>query len=102
MQRKYASNPSVLLCDSMPSIEFWFLLHFLNTNRYFATSEDVISVLQKHIPAFSKLQSFLSKETWVNTLLKDEKLEIAISNAISIGDDGESYSRLHKLFALMD
>lgn len=42
MRRKYAKNPSVILCDSMPSIEFWFLLHYLNTNRYFATSDDVI------------------------------------------------------------
>lgn len=102
MRRKYDSTPSVILCDSMPSIEFWFLLHYLNTNRYFATSDDVISVLQKHLAAFSKQQSFLSREAWVNELLKDEKLHIAISNAISIGDEGESYSHLHKLFALMN
>mgnify|MGYP000205209928 CR=1 FL=1 len=102
MRRKYEGNPSVLLCDSMPSIEFWFLLHFLNTNRYFATSDDVISVLKKHIPLFSKQQSFLSNETWVNALLKDEKLKSAISNAVSIGDEGESYTHLHRLFALID
>lgn len=101
MRRKYDGNPSVILCDSMPSIEFWFLLHYLNTNRYFATSDDVISVLQKHLTAFSKQQPFLSREAWVNELIKDEKLEVAISNAISIGDEGESYSHLHKLFALM-
>ena len=102
MRRKYEGNPSVLLCDSMPSIEFWFLLHFLNTNRYFATSDDVISVLKKYIPLFSKQQSFLSNETWVNALLKDEKLKTAISNAVSIGEEGESYSHLHRLFSLMD
>lgn len=29
MQRRYSNNPSVISCDSMPSIEFWFLLHYL-------------------------------------------------------------------------
>lgn len=101
MRRKYAENPSVILCDSMPSIEFWFLLHYLKTNRYFATSEDVIKVLQKHIPTFSKQQSFLSKESWVTELLKDEKMKTAIANAVSIGEGGESYSHLHKLFDML-
>jgi hypothetical protein len=36
---KYAKNNNVILCDSMPSIEFWFLLHYLNTNRHFGTSK---------------------------------------------------------------
>lgn len=102
MQQRFANNPSVILCDSMPSIEFWYLLHYLNTNRYFATSNDVISILQKYLPSFSKQQSYLSKESWVNNLSKDEKLRTAISNAISIGDKGESYSHLHKLFDLLD
>lgn len=26
MQKKYAGNEQVILCDSMPSIEFWFLI----------------------------------------------------------------------------
>ena len=30
LQKKYEGNASVLLCDSMPSIEYWFLLHFLS------------------------------------------------------------------------
>lgn len=100
MLHKYSGNPAVIICDSMPSIEFWFLLHYLNTNRYFATSNDVISVLQRFIPRFSKQQSFLSKDSWVNELVKDEKLTTAITNAISIGDGGESYSHLHRLFEL--
>lgn len=27
MQKKYAGKEQVILCDSMPSIEFWFLIH---------------------------------------------------------------------------
>lgn len=98
MRRKYAKNQSVILCDSMPSIEFWFLLHYLNTNRYFATSDDVITVLRRFIPDFSKHQSFLSKETWVSDLLSDNRLDTALDNANAIGTEGESYSKLPKLF----
>ena len=86
----------------MPSIEFWFLLHYLNTNRYFASSDDVIALLHRFMPNFSKQQSFLSRDNWVATLLADNKLSTAISNAIAIGDEGESYSNLHKLFAFLN
>ena len=101
MRRRYADNRSVIICDSMPSIEFWFLLHYLNTNRYFASSDDVVTTLHRYLPAFSKQQSYLSKENWVATLLSDNKLTAAINNAIALGENGESYSNLHKLFALL-
>ena len=86
----------------MLSIEFWFLLHYLNTNRYFATSDDVITVLHRYLPTFSKQQSYLSKENWVATLLADNKLTTAINNATAIGEEGESYFNLHKLFGLIN
>lgn len=100
LKRKYADNPAVILCDSMPSIEFWFLLHYLNTNRYFATSDDVIDALHRYMPNFSKHQSFLSKEAWVSELLADNRLDTAIANANTIDMEGESYSRLPKLFEI--
>lgn len=101
MRRKYAKNPSVILCDSMPSIEFWFLLHYLNTNRFFATSDDVITVLRRFIPNFSKHQSFLSKGTWVSELMRNDKLGFAISRAIKL-NAGESYSNIYKLFGVLE
>ena len=97
MRRKYAKNPSVILCDSMPSIEFWFLLHYLNINRYFATSDDVIIVLRRYISNFSKRQSFLSKEVWVSELFTDGKMNQAIIRAKEL-NAGESYTNLHLLF----
>ncbi len=101
MCRKYANNPSVILCDSMPSIEFWFLLHYIKTNRYFTSSEEVINLLRRYLPNFSKQQSFLSKSEWVTSLVADNKLEDAMNNAKGIGNDGESYSNVYKLFELL-
>lgn len=102
MCRRYAGNPSVILCDSMPSIEFWFLLHYINTNRYFASSDDVIAALLRYIPNFSKRLSFLSKESWVADLITDNRHDTAITNANTIGLEGESYSRLPLLFEIIE
>ena len=100
--QKYKDRKDVIICDSMPSIEFWFLLHYLNTNRYFATSDDVIDVLHKYIPDFSKQEKFLSKEKWVADLLADHRLETAIQRAQAFGTEGESYSNLPKAFEVIE
>lgn len=47
-------------------------------------------MLRRFISDFSKLQSFLSKETWVVELLRNDNLGFAISRAKSLGT-GESY-----------
>lgn len=100
--QKYKDRKDVIICDSMPSIEFWFLLHYLNTNRYFATSDDVIDVLHKYIPDFSKQEKFLSKEKWVADLLADHRLETAIQRSQAFGTEGESYSNLPKAFEVIE
>ena len=100
--QKYKERKDVIICDSMPSIEFWFLLHYLNTNRYFATANDVIDVLHKYIPDFSKQEKFLSKEKWVADLLADHRLETAIQRAQAFGTEGESYSNLPKAFEVIE
>lgn len=98
MRKKYANREDVLICDSMPSIEFWFLIHYLNTNKYFATSHDVVQVIRRYISDFDKHESFLSKEKWVTELLAEGRLETAIGRAENFGTDGESYSNIYKAF----
>jgi len=33
--KKYIRKENVIFCDSLPSIEYWFLIHYKNTNKYF-------------------------------------------------------------------
>ncbi|MDR1458920.1 MAG: RloB family protein, partial [Bacteroidales bacterium] len=35
LRNRYKNNKNLLLCASLPSIEFWFLLHYLDTGRHF-------------------------------------------------------------------
>ena len=38
LKKKYEKNGNVILCDSLQSIEYWFLLHFEDTCRHFLDS----------------------------------------------------------------
>lgn len=96
MRMKYASNPNVLLCDSLPSIEYWFLLHYVNTNRHFGTSKAVIAELVKHIKEFDKTEVFLKNQKWVDDMVAEKRLEQAHERAKTFGTDGESYTNVWK------
>ena len=100
MKEKYANNERVLICDSMPSIEFWFLVHFLNTRKYFKDSEAVIRVLKKFIPEYAKTSAFLEKIKWVTDLNAGEKLDSACNRAALIGPKDESYSEIYRAIEL--
>lgn len=90
---KYKDNPNVMLCGSMPSIEYWFLLHYEKINRYFGTSKRVIKVLNKHME-FEKTEKFLSKPSWVETLLASGRMQQALRHADELGTNGESYTHV--------
>lgn len=96
MRTRYANNKDVLLCDSLPSIEYWFLLHYTNTNRHFGTSKAVITELVKHIKDFDKTETFLKNQKWVDDMSADKRIEQAYERAKAFGNDGESYSNVWK------
>lgn len=101
LRKKYSKKKNVLFCDSLPSIEYWFLLHYCNTNKYFNDSKSVERALRRFITQFEKKKDFLEKEKWVLDLSKDGKLENAIERAVSFGEVGQSYSNIYKVFELL-
>lgn len=96
--QKYNNNESVLICESMPSTEFWFLLHYVNTNRAFRNSKAVERELRKHLNHYKKEKHFLEKDSWVGKLCEEEKLQTAIERATDFGKRGASYSTIYKVF----
>lgn len=102
IRKKYARKKNVILCDSMTSIEYWFLLHFENTNRYFKDSAVTEQELKKYIPDYEKKVKFLQNAKWVAGLCADKKLETAINRAKKFDHSGESYSDVYKAFELLD
>lgn len=101
LRNKYAKNKRVLLCDSMPAVEYWFLLHYENTNRYFGTSKATVQSLRQYIPDYDKSEQFLSNRKWVADMSGDGKLEQACERTRKFGIEGQSYSRIHEIFAII-
>lgn len=86
------SNGMVTVCPSMPSIEYWFLLHFVDNTNLMKSYREVANLLAPYLkPCFNNpttpLKKLLKKEkslrdaTWVEKLCADGKLEIAIERA---------------------
>ena len=96
LKRKYGQKKNVIFCDSLPSVEYWFLLHYRNTNRFFASSAEVERELRTYIERYEKRADFLEKEKWVADMCSDQKLETAIQRAKDFGENGESYSNIYK------
>lgn len=98
LQKKYEGNTSVLLCDSMPSIEYWFLLHFKHTTRHYGTSKAVIRELKKYIPQYDKTEQFLGNQRWVEEMTGEGRQEQACEYADKMDTTGGSYTRVNKVF----
>lgn len=78
---KYEDVEEVLICDSMPSIEYWFLLHFAYTTKEFVNCDEVVRDLKNHTADYSKKKSYLEKDKFFKQLTSNGGLNKAISNA---------------------
>lgn len=96
--KKYSKKKNVIFCDSLPSIEYWFLLHYQNTNKYFYNSKAIEKELKAFMENYDKKNIFLEKEKWVSELCSDNKLETAILRSKNFGDKNPSYSNIYKAF----
>lgn len=95
---KYKKKQNVIFCDSLPAIEYWFLLHYQNTNKYFYDANVLTKELTAFLKDYDKSESFLEKEKWVADLCADNKLECAMDRARNFPESGASYSNIYKAF----
>ena len=101
----------------MPSIEYWFLLHFVDYTRLMKSYGEVADMLAPLMkPCFPnpatplkkllKKEKYLADATWVENLIADGKLDLAteraernIVDAVEAGEMKEqSYSYVYKIF----
>ena len=96
LKKKYENNPNVILCDSLQSIEYWFLLHFEDTCRHFSR----FSSYRKSIKAISaniriKLENTLRRINGLKKCLADSKMDRACELAEKY-KGRDSYSEIYK------
>lgn len=95
LKRRYDKKENVLLCDSLQSIEYWFLLHYEDTCRHFNDSAATEKALKRHIPAYGKTRKYLEQDKWVKDLLADNKMQQACELAEKY-EGRDSYSSIYK------
>ena len=110
-------NGNVVICPSMPSIEYWFLLHFEDKTDLLKDYRAISNILAPYIkPCFAdptknlkkllKQEKYLQDSTWVKNLCSDGKLDTAIKRAednIKAAEEAgdlanQSYSYVYKAF----
>lgn len=98
LKNKYNNNSNVILCESMPSIEYWFLLHYKDTCPHWTKSEQAEKELKKHIINYNKNEDFLKNIKWVSemTFHKDGGLEEAKKRAKRHTDTNNSYTQVYR------
>lgn len=108
---------SVVVCQSMPCIEYWFLLHFKNditlyenyskvSNKLPKEFKDCFSNPKVRLKKLLKQEKYLEDSTWVQKLCSDGKLDLAIERAennIKMAHenrnlDNQSYTYIYKIF----
>ena len=107
MKSKYANNKDVLFCDSLPSIEYWFLLHYKDAGRLFNRSNDVVKEIKKYNSQFDKSKKFLENDSWVKDLCDGKRLCQAIERCKQQEDkvnrgESVSYSKVYKAIELLE
>ena len=97
---EHKNNENVIICDSLPSIEFWFLLHFKKTNKHFPNYNAIRNELRKYILGYDKTEKFLLQDKWMRALV--DRLEFAVKNGKSLNSDKGSYSNIFKAIELLE
>ena len=95
LKYKYRNNENVLFCSSLPSIEYWFLLHYEHTNRHFKDAKTVETALKKYIRDYEKTAQFFEKEKWVHNLCAENKLKQAAERAKHFNPEDGSYTNMY-------
>ena len=83
-KNKYKNKKEVLVCESMPSIEYWFLLHYTKTTKEFTNAEQAYRELKNYQGSFSKKEKDLAKPDWVKELCENNGMDTAVTNASNI------------------
>ena len=85
-----------------PCLEFWFLLHFKNTSRFFDTCIKAETELKKYLNDYEKTQKYFTKQGNDIYLRLKQHLKTAILNADGLGsfDSDEQTKAVCEMSAL--
>lgn len=104
--KKTAANDNIIIVINNPCLEFWFLLHFQDTNKIFTDCDNATKHLKTLFPEYEKTERFFKQDNDIYRQLKP-RLKQAIANAEKTplfdirnakDDAGRSLSEMIKIF----
>jgi hypothetical protein len=72
---------NIVIIVNNPCLEFWFLLHYEATSKYFDTCEGAEKQLKKHLKDYEKTQKYFTKQDNDIYLRLKPNLSVALKNA---------------------
>ena len=78
-------HPNVVVVVNNPCLEFWFLLHFEVTTKYYNTCYSAESQLKKHLKNYEKSIKFFTKQNDDIYLKLKPHLREAIQRSTALG-----------------
>ncbi|PLW99119.1 MAG: hypothetical protein C0593_04005 [Marinilabiliales bacterium] len=93
-KKRFQKFNNLIICDTLPSIEFWFLLHYKLTNKKFSSYQELEKEVIKFIPDYMKSEKFLKNESWVVDLVG--RIDYAMKNSLLCANRNSSYSNIYK------
>jgi hypothetical protein len=94
---------NVVVIVNNPCLEFWLLLHFEQTGKFFETCEKAGQQLKKYLPNYEKTQKFYTKQDNDIYLQLKPRLATALANAnklksFSLENPDQAISQMHLFF----
>lgn len=108
-KKKYGGR--VVILETNPCTEFWFLLHFLPnvTKKVYSSQNEVINELKKYLPGYEKTKRYFINSQFLNSLFIEENLSRAMQNSEALYNSIDwdmhyniAYSQIHQLFAILN
>jgi hypothetical protein len=101
---KCEKNEKVIVVVNNPCLEYWFLQHFKQTSKFFATYAELEKPLKKHLTDYEKTEKYYKKSNGdIYKKLKD-RLQAAIANSKRLGefDFGNTATGKAEMYKIFD
>lgn len=96
LKRKYSYRKMVFI-ENNPSMEFWFLLHFVFTNRQFDSPDQLMNVLKKYIDDYEKSEHYLTRKKIYALLKPNQQAARSYAAKTNTAEHHHSWSEIHKI-----
>ena len=94
---KLEKNERIVVCETMPCIEYWFLIHYIKYSaKIYPNYSSLEKELKKYLPEYEKSNEYFKKVKIFQTLLKSGDMEeaVKISERLRLEKEGND----NKLF----